>query len=175
MQWWFAKDDSRDELLGQLFGHLVESCASGRNFHWLDDPEGRLGLILALDQLPRNLFRGTAQAFAYDSQTTAWCLAAAHAGQDRALSPVQRAFLYMPLQHAEDLAAQEAGVRLYQDLAQENPRWPVFRNGFAAYAEQHRDIVARFGRFPHRNAVLERESTPEEAAYLAAGAPSFGQ
>jgi uncharacterized protein (DUF924 family) len=81
----------------------------------------------------------------------------------------------MPLQHFEDLQAQEAGVQLYERLAEENPEWPVFANGFAAYARQHRDIIARFGRFPHRNKILNRNSTAEEAEYLAGDAPMFGQ
>ena len=81
----------------------------------------------------------------------------------------------MPLQHFEDLQAQEAGVQLYERLAEENPEWPVFAEGFTAFARLHRDIVARFGRFPHRNKVLNRESTAEEAEYLAGDAPTFGQ
>ena len=91
-------------------------------------------MIIALDQLPRNLFRGTARAFSNDSYTAALCLAAVHTGQDKMLIPVQRAFFYMPLQHFEDLQAQEAGVQLYERLAEENPEWPVFADNFAAYA-----------------------------------------
>jgi uncharacterized protein (DUF924 family) len=132
-------------------------------------------MIIALDQLPRNLFRGTPRAFSNDSYTTALCLAAAHTGQDKALIPIQRAFFYMPLQHFEDLQAQEAGVQLYERLAEENPKWPVFAEGFTAFARLHRDIISRFGRFPHRNKILNRESTAEEAEYLAGDAPAFGQ
>ena len=175
MGWWFSADEERDQLMADRFSGLVEACAAGRLYHWLDDPEGRLAMILALDQLPRNLFRGTPRAFSNDSYTAALCLAAAHTGQDQALKPIQRAFLYMPLQHFEDLQAQEAGVQLYERLAEENPEWPVFAEGFTAFARLHRDIVARFGRFPHRNKVLNRESTAEEAEYLAGDAPTFGQ
>lgn len=175
MGWWFSADAERDQLMTDRFSGLVAECAAGHNYHWLDDPEGRLAMILALDQLPRNLFRGTPRAFSNDSYTAALCLAAAHTGQDQALNPIQRAFLYMPLQHFEDLQAQEAGVRLYERLADENPEWPVFADGFAAFARLHRDIIARFGRFPHRNKVLNRESTAEEAEYLAKDAPMFGQ
>jgi uncharacterized protein (DUF924 family) len=108
MGWWFAADPERDAELARLYEELVEQCAAGLLYQWLDDPEGRLALVLALDQLPRNLFRGTPRAFAYDPYTAALCLAAAHTGQDRQLKPVQRAFLYMPLQHFEDLQGQEA-------------------------------------------------------------------
>jgi uncharacterized protein (DUF924 family) len=175
MGFWFSSDPERDHQLAALFEVLVEDCAAGKQYRWLDEPEGRLALIIALDQLPRNLSRGTPRAFAHDPYTAALCLAAAHTGQDQQLLPVQRAFLYMPLQHLEDLQAQEAGVQLYDRLATENPQWPVFADGFASFARLHRDIIARFGRFPHRNAILGRESTPEEAEYLAGEAPTFGQ
>ena len=175
MGWWFSADEERDRLMADRFSGLVEECAAGHHYHWLDDPEGRLAMILALDQLPRNLFRGTPRAFSNDSYTAALCLAAAHTGQDKALKPIQRAFLYMPLQHFEDLQAQEAGVQLYERLAEENPKWPVFAEGFTAFARLHRDIIARFGRFPHRNKILNRNSTAEEAEYLAGDAPMFGQ
>lgn len=173
--WWFKADAERDEKLARKYRSLVEQCADGRMYRWLDCPEGRLALIIALDQLPRNLFRGTARAFACDAQTAAWCLAAVHTGEDHSLSPIQRAFLYMPLQHAEDLQAQETAVQLYRRLTRENAEWPVFETGYLAYAQTHRDIIARFGRFPHRNRVLGRENTPAEAQYLAGDAPRFGQ
>ncbi len=175
MGWWFSADEERDQIMADRFSSLVEECAAGRHYRWLDDPEGRLALIIALDQLPRNLFRGSPRAFYNDSYTAALCLAAAHTGQDKALKPIQRAFFYMPLQHFEDLQAQEAGVQLYERLAAENPEWPVFAEGFTAFARLHRDIIARFGRFPHRNKILNRDSTPEEAEYLSGDAPTFGQ
>jgi uncharacterized protein (DUF924 family) len=175
MDWWFSADQERDRQLALHFNDLVEECASGKQYHWLNDPEGRLAMIIALDQLPRNLFRGTPKAFSNDPYTAALCLAAAHTGQDRKLLPVQRIFLYMPLQHMEDLQAQEAGVQLYDRLAEENPQQPLFRDSVAPFARLHRDIIARFGRFPHRNAVLGRHNTPEEAEYLSGEAPTFGQ
>lgn len=174
-EFWFSADKKRDEHLKTRFGSLVEQAANGRLYHWLDEPEGRLALIIALDQLPRNLFRGTPRAFAHDAYTAALCLAAAHTGQDRLLEPTQRAFLYMPLQHFEDLQAQEAGVALYEGLANDTPEWPVFRESFLPFAQLHRDIIARFGRFPHRNEVMKRDSTEEEKEYLRQGAPRFGQ
>jgi uncharacterized protein (DUF924 family) len=173
--WWFKADDERDAMLASKYGQLVEQCASGHMYRWLDTPEGRLALIIALDQLPRNLFRGSPRAFAYDSYTAALCLSAVHTGQDRLLKPVQRVFLYMPLQHFEDLQGQNTGVALYERLAHENSEWPVFRDEFLPFAKVHRDIIACFGRFPHRNRVLGRQNTPEEEDYLAGNAPTFGQ
>ena len=175
MGWWFSADEERDSELAERFGELVEQCTVGKYYRWLDDPEGRLALILALDQLPRNLFRGTPRAFAYDAWTTAWCLAAARTGQDQELTQIQRAYLYMPLQHMEDLQAQQAGVAFYERLAEETDPLKYYHEGFLPYARQHLEIIARFGRFPHRNQVLGRTNTPEEDDYLAGGAPTFGQ
>ncbi len=175
MEWWFSADPARDSALAEQFSGLVEECADGRMYQWLDDPEGRLALILALDQLPRNLFRGTPRAFAYDSYTAALCLAAALTGQDRLLPSIQRVFLYMPLQHFEDLQAQEAGIALYTQLADEYGEYSYLREGVLPFARLHRDIIARFGRFPHRNKVLNRRNTAEESEYLAGDAPAFGQ
>jgi uncharacterized protein (DUF924 family) len=173
--WWFKANPERDEVLARKYGGLVEDCAAGQFYRWLDKPEGRLALIIALDQLPRNLFRGSPRAFAYDAYTAALSLAAVHTGQDQYLKPIQRVFLYMPLQHFEDLQAQETSVMLFERLAHDNPDWPVFAQEFLPFARVHRDLIARFGRFPHRNQVLGRENTDEEEHYLAGDAPSFGQ
>jgi uncharacterized protein (DUF924 family) len=175
LDWWFRADAERDAILAEKYAGLVEECAEGRRYRWLDQPEGRLALVIALDQLPRNLFRGTPRAFAYDAYTAALCLAAVHTGQDQMLRPIERAFLYMPLQHAEDLQAQQASVQLFERLAHDNPEWPVFSEEFLPFARIHRTIVERFGRFPHRNRVLGRDSTPEEQHYLDGEGPSFGQ
>lgn len=175
MPWWFQADPQRDQGFAAKYTALVQQAAGGHLHHWLAHPEGRLALILALDQLPRNLFRGTARAYAYDARTAAWCLAAVHTGQDLALKPAQRAFLYMPLQHQEDPLAQEASVQLYTRLAHEHRDWPVFEDEFLAYAHAHRDIVARFGRFPHRNQALGRTNTADEDDYLGGDPPRFGQ
>jgi len=173
--WWFNADENRDAMLLDKYGELVEQCAAGHMYRWLDKPEGRLALVIALDQLPRNLYRGSPRAFAYDSYTAALCLTAVHTGQDQLLKPVQRVFLYMPLQHFEDLQGQETGVQLFARLAHENGDWPVFAEEFLPFARVHRDIIARFGRFPHRNKVLGRQSTQEEREYLADDTPNFGQ
>ncbi len=173
--WWFTVDHERDAWLTGKYGRVVEECAAGKRYRWLDNPEGRLALIIALDQLPRNLFRGSPKAFAHDPYTAALCLAAVHTGQDRQLLPIQRVFLYMPLQHFEDLQGQETGVALFERLARENSEWPIFEEEFLPFAKVHRDIIARFGRFPHRNKVLGRQNTDEETPYLAGDAPRFGQ
>ena len=180
---WFGKSDDtpadrdrRDQEIRSRFGQAFEEAAAGRLDDWADTPPGRLALILLLDQMPRNLFRGSARAFATDGKARALTVAGLDAGVDRELSPLERVFFYLPLEHAESLADQERCVALFDDLAREAPaEFHDDFQGFARFARWHRDIVARFGRFPHRNAVLGRSNTPEEAAYLAGDAPSFGQ
>lgn len=172
---WFDADESRDAWLRERHGSLLEACAAGENHRWIEHPEGRLAMIIALDQLPRNLYRGTPSAFAWDSFNAALSLAAAATGMDHELRPIQRVFLYMPLQHFEDLQTQKRSVELFQLLAEDACDWPEFRESFLPFAELHRDIIARFGRFPHRNAILGRRNTPEEEEYLAQEPPAFGQ
>ena len=174
--WWFASDAARDARLHARFGALMESAARGELAAWSATPRSRLALILLLDQLPRNCFRGTAGAFATDARALAETQRGLERGDDRALNPWERMFFYMPLQHAEDDAVQAQAVERYSALAAAVPR--EFAKTFedaAQYARLHRDIVARFGRFPHRNALLGRESTVAEREWLAAGAPDFGQ
>lgn len=174
--WWFAADGERDRALQRKFGALVRSAANGELGAWSSRPRERLALILLLDQLPRNCFRGSAAAFATDASALAEARHGLAHGDDRALNPWERMFFYMPLQHAEDAAVQEQSVELYAQLAAEAPR--ELAETFAGtlqYARLHRDIVVRFGRFPHRNAILGRESTAAEREWLAAGAPDFGQ
>jgi uncharacterized protein (DUF924 family) len=143
---------------------------------WCASPRGRLALILLLDQLPRNLFRGQARAFATDAAACACTLAGIDVGHDRALAHVERSFFFLPLQHAEDLALQDLSVAMCQALAQDAP--PELRTALdegVEYAVLHRDLIARFGRFPHRNRVLGRSSTAAETQYLAEGGRRFGQ
>lgn len=173
---WFSADPAFDAALRGRFGPLVGDAAAGALEPWCATPRGRLALILLLDQLPRNLFRGEARAFATDPQALACALAGLEAGHDRALSLVERSFFYLPLQHAEDLAMQERCVALCEALAREAP--PARRRSledFVVYAVRHRDLIARFGRFPHRNHVLARTSTPAELRHLAEGGERFGQ
>jgi len=175
MAFWFASRPEQDEELAQGFGSLTDQACAGELLHWLTDPRGRLAHILMLDQWPRCLYRGQAAAFAQDNWAVALCLSGVRQKIDIALSATERAFFYMPLQHAEDLAAQRTGVELYLQLEDEQSAWREVFVNFRKYAELHRDIIARFGRFPHRNKILGRTNTREEQEYLDQGASSFGQ
>jgi uncharacterized protein (DUF924 family) len=176
MAGWFATDAARDAHWLAQFGDLVRAAAGGELATWSATPRGRLALILALDQLPRNCYRGARTAFATDAAALAETERGLQRGDDRALLPVERMFFYMPMQHAEDFDVQERAVERFAILAAEAPAGagPVFDSALQ-FAKLHRDIVRRFGRFPHRNAILGRSSTDEERAWLAADAPDFGQ
>ncbi len=183
MRFWFGGDASddeeqrrRDEALRARFEPLVTEAAQGRLASWAGSPRRRLALILLLDQLPRNLYRGTPRAFATDGEALALALSGIQSGGDAALDAAERLFFYMPLQHAESAEAQEESVAAYRRLLAEVPE--TLRPAFATtlqYAEAHRAIIQRFGRFPHRNRILGRPSTPEEQSYLAGAAENFGQ
>ena len=162
---WFVKDPAFDAEVRASLGPLHERAAAGALAPWRETPEGCVTLCILLDQVPRNLYRGDARAFAWDGQARAVTRHALAEGLDRGLPQVQRLFLYLPLEHSEDLADQELCVRLMGALDAE-PEWLEF-------ARRHREIVARFGRFPHRNAALGRASTPEETAFLAEPGSSF--
>lgn len=176
---WFgaAEQEQRaDELIRSRFGPLVERAAAGGLAAWADSPRRRLSLILLLDQFPRHVYRGTARAFATDREALGLTLSGMQSAADAALAPVERIFFYMPLQHAELSDAQEESVAAYRRLLNEAPQElkPMFASA-AESAELHRSIIARFGRFPHRNQALGRANTAEEAAYLAGGRETFGQ
>lgn len=162
---WFKADEAFDQEVRQALLPLHEQAAAGRLDHWQESAPGALALVILLDQVPRNLFRGEARAFATDARALAATKRALEKGFDAELRQVERVFLYLPLEHCEDLADQELCVRLVGAL-DENPEW-------RDYARRHRDVIARFGRFPHRNAVLGRETTPEEAAFLQEPGSSF--
>ena len=173
---WFRADPAFDDECTARFTTLLDDAARGRLGDWTATPRGRLALVILLDQMPRNIHRGSPAAFMHDAGAAAHCLAGIESGQDRALHPVERLFLYMPLQHAEDLDLQRRSVERFESLAAEaDDTWRADFTGNARYAREHRDIIERFGRFPHRNRVLGRASTDEELRYLAAGAPTFGQ
>lgn len=173
MRFWFGTGG--DEAIRQRFADLVPRAGRGELDAWADGPRGRLALILVCDQFTRNLYRGTAEAFSQDAKALGLALSGMQVGADAALQPVERLFFYMPLQHAESREVQDESVAAFRRLAAEAP--DALRSGFDAslrYAELHREIIERFGRFPHRNRVLGRESTPEELAYLE-NAETFGQ
>lgn len=165
---WFSKSDEFDEAIRTRFLDLHLRAAGGQMQAWEAAPDSLLALILALDQFPRNLFRGSARAFASDAQAQAAALLAVTRGHDRALLPVQRVFVYLPFEHAEDLALQRRCVELFEGL-----RGEPDSAGNIDYARRHCEIIARFGRFPHRNAVLGRLSTPEEIEFLKQPGSSF--
>jgi uncharacterized protein (DUF924 family) len=176
MERWFGTDPQQDKRIRDEFGDLVEQALQGHLDDWAKSIQGRLALILLLDQFCRNIFRGSPRAFAGDKQALKLCVEASMNNEYRALTPEQRVFFFMPLQHAESLSVQDKSVRIYNALADgvSDTLRETFLT-FVQFAELHRDIVARFGRFPHRNRHLGRSNTAEEDAFLAADGPSFGQ
>lgn len=159
---WFKKDASFDASIAQRFGTLIEQALAGRLDAWGAQPSSALARILVLDQFTRNVFRDTARAFAGDAQALAGAQALVAAGQDRAMSGVQRQFVYLPFEHAEQMAAQDESLRLFARLERDAPEL----SGLLHWAERHHAIVQRFDRFPHRNAALGRASSAEEIEFL---------
>jgi len=178
---WFGGDGAaataaRDAQIRERLEPLLERAARGELASWASGPKRRLALIILLDQVPRNAYRGTAAAFAFDREALALAAEGLQLAADAALDPVERLFFYLPLEHAESMEAQEAAVAAFDRLVREAPAELRDFCAYAAdFARQHRDIIAKFGRFPHRNAVLRRESTPAEREWLTAGGESFGQ
>lgn len=158
---WFTADTDLDRQLAERFGQDLAQAAQGQLDHWLDDAQGALALVILLDQMPRNVFRGKYQAFAFDSKALAVAEGALLRGHARGLPPLRRRFLYLPFEHSESLADQKYCVALFEADG-DDPEG-------LEYARQHLAVIERFGRFPHRNAALERENTPEEEEYLAQG------
>lgn len=161
---WFTKDPAFDARLRDRFGEAIGRGARGELDAWAETPRGALALVILLDQFSRNVHRGTPRSFAQDEKALAVSRASLRRGDDRALPEAWRSFLYMPFMHSEDLAAQDECVRLFE--ASGNAEG-------ADYARRHRDIVARFGRFPHRNVILERTSTGDEIEFLKQPGSSF--
>ena len=172
---WFGTSAQFDDACGH-FEPAIGAAARGELDEWERTPRSSVSLVIVLDQFPRNVYRGTAAAFAHDAlalQATRRALAAGHL--DR-LSVPERAFLLMPFQHVEDVAIQREGVALFEHSHAAAPaEWKTFAQNNLDFARKHLEIVERFGRFPHRNAVLGRPSTAEEVEYLASKPDSFGQ
>jgi uncharacterized protein (DUF924 family) len=164
---WWGHGAETDESLQARFGTAASSAAAGILDHWTGSPRGRLALILLLDQLPRAIHRGTPAAFAQDLDARRVADQGLESGADKLLRPIERLFFYLPFEHSEDLEDQDRSIALYRDLAAEvaAEHKETFAE-FVDYAVRHREVIARFGRFPHRNAILGRESTPEETAFL---------
>lgn len=158
---WFGKDPATDAEIRRRFEVLHQAASAGSLDAWLGSPESALALVVVLDQFPRNMYRDTPAAFAADAKARACARRVLEQGGDRQLAPLQRLFLYLPFEHSEDLADQRLSVKLFADLDGEAGMGDVFD-----YALRHYCVIQRFGRFPHRNACLGRESSPEETAFL---------
>lgn len=171
---WFSKSEAQDAEIRRRFGAQVSAALAGELDAWAQTPQGRLALVVTLDQFTRNIHRHTPAAFAGDARALAHALEALDRGEDLGLRLIERVFLYMPLEHAEDMAMQHRCVACFRELEQAAPaRDQAKFRGFTDYAERHREVIRRFGRFPHRNAILGRENTPEEAAYLSQPGAGF--
>jgi uncharacterized protein (DUF924 family) len=163
---WFQKDDAFDREIERRFGDEIAQALEGGLRHWdAEGPQSALARILLLDQFCRNVHRGTPLAFAGDHLALQAALDMIEAGDDQLLPPLQRAFVYLPLEHAEDMAMQEQAVALFTRLA-ETGAGNLGLAGMLDFAKRHREVIRRFGRFPHRNAILDRPSTPAELAFL---------
>jgi uncharacterized protein (DUF924 family) len=171
---WFMKDEAFDRKVADRFGQTYADVRGGLREAWLDDPRGRVAYVIVLDQFPRNMFRGTARAFEGDRQALAAAIEGVARHDDASLTVNERSFLYMPYMHSEEIDMQERSVALFKDLLADAPS--ELRGSLLAavqYAEKHREVVARFGRFPHRNTALGRESTPAERAFIAEPGSAF--
>jgi uncharacterized protein (DUF924 family) len=177
---WWGKDPQLDAEIRERFGLTLSAAKAGQLDEWAASARGRVALIIVLDQLSRNIHRGDAKTYEADERARSLTLDGVARGHDRELAPIERMFLYMPLEHSEQLADQEQCVALIRQLAADVAAEPDVEPGrrdrfagFIDYAVRHRDIVARFGRFPHRNALLGRESTAEELEFLRQPGSSF--
>ena len=175
-EWWYEGGPSVDEAIRVRFGDLVPRACAREFMGWRDTPLGALALVLLLDQFTRNLYRGTVEAYAGDPCAFEVVRHAIDRGLDRELHPVARIWLYHPFHHSEEVADQDRGLELLRALRQHaDPHWHGYVERSIEGWTCHRDVVARFGRFPHRNSVLGRDSTAEELAHLAADGRRFGQ
>ena len=160
---WFVKSDAFDDRIRQRFGTAIDQAIAGGLREWdLEGPQGVLARLLVLDQFTRNAYRNTPQSFAGDTLALAAARQLVDSGAHKELPPLQRAFVYMPFEHAEDAYMQERAVELFTNLAAEHPGFDEMLD----YAHRHRGVIARFGRFPHRNEILGRASTPDEIEFL---------
>ncbi|MFT4937612.1 MAG: hypothetical protein ACI88A_000629 [Paraglaciecola sp.] len=175
-QMWYSSSTSTDVLISDQFKDTLLSAAQGQFNDWRQSPHGRLALIILFDQISRNIFRGRAEAFAYDHQALELCIEGVKEGADQSLYLIERLFFYHPLEHAESLEAQNQCVQLMQTLVKQySGLQQDVANNSLKFATEHRDIILQFGRFPHRNEVLKRQCSAAELAYLNSGGKRFGQ
>ncbi|MGI0118674.1 DUF924 family protein [Zooshikella sp. RANM57] len=175
---WFNATAEHDDELSSMFESWVFAAADGKLNNWEESAEGRLALIILLDQIPRNIYRSTANAFKYDTIALNHAKQAVLTGQHKQLPYLMRVFCYMPFEHSESLLDQQQAVRLFKEIADEvESSSPLYSqlHSFYDYAVQHLAIIEQFGRFPHRNKTLGRLSSPEETIYLAEQGTNFGQ
>lgn len=171
---WWQKQAETDAMITARFEPLVKAAAAGTLAQWSATPEGRLALIILLDQFPRNMYRNMPQAFACDPLARGLCLEGLDNGDDLRLRPIERVFFYLPLEHAEDAALQAKSVELFEALdALTQGSGGANLSSYAEFARRHQRIIDRFGRFPHRNAILGRPSSDEEEAFLKTPGSSF--
>jgi uncharacterized protein (DUF924 family) len=164
---WFGKRDSQDLEARERFGDWVEQALAGGLTEWAQRPEGWLALVLLLDQLPRMIFRDSPKSFSGDLRAQALVAQGIAADFDRQLRPIQRVFIYLVFEHSETLAVQNECISRYSDLVAQQPEDDrALFTDYLDYAEKHQKVIAQFGRFPHRNAVVGRESTAEELVFL---------
>jgi len=173
---WFSGSKNIDFDIERRFGKLLSLAASGMLDSWIDEPTSGVALIILLDQFPRNIHRGTAGAFAQDRKALLSCYKLIGQEKFSVLNPLFKSFSLLPLEHSESIADQNRCVEEFKHLLQvSGTEWEKMLSGYLDYAQQHHKIIEEFGRFPHRNAVLGRESTSAELTYLNEGASSFGQ
>ena len=173
---WFQGGEETDKLIAERFQPLVSQAGLGELGYWAAEPKGSLALIILLDQFTRNIYRGLSAAFRYDSLALAICKRGLANNHDEELSAIERVFFYLPLEHSETVEDQEECVFRFDRLRQSvSPAHAMVFEGFYQYAVSHHDVVQRFGRFPHRNAVHGRLSTQEELDWLHGGGQRFGQ
>lgn len=175
-QLWFAKSDALDAQISQQFGSAVQAAMAGELTDWERDPWSALALVVLLDQFSRNIYRGTAQAFAGDARALALSEQMQEQGADQLLPAVARVFVYLPMEHSEELAQQTRSVQAFTalvDSATADPLAQDYLQGVLDFAQRHQQVIAQYGRFPHRNAVLGRSNTEAERAYLAQPGAGF--
>ena len=172
---WFGSRAEDDADMRAKFGDMIRQVLDGELESWRETPEGLMAYILLSDQMTRAIFRGTAEAFSGDKLALSACLSAMESGMDLQLPPAHSRFFYLPLEHSEDMENQARCVSAFEEM---QTRFPSRREEFVAsvhYAREHLEIIRQFGRFPHRNAILNRESSAEERRFLEEGGPTFGQ
>ena len=167
---WYRGGDTVDSEIRERFGKALEQGLLGLLLPWGETARGAAAHVILLDQFARHAFRDTAKAFSGDALARAIAVRAVERGLHLEMTTPERVFLYHPFEHSEDPGDQDLSVALFEELAETVPdEWTEFVNGFTGYARAHREVIARFGRFPHRNALLDRETTSEEQEYLDAG------